>query len=82
MAFGVALLGFVELVFEGDDAAGRVDRGALVDQFPHPCGKAQLMTGVTAVAAGGALRLDQPVLVKAAQEPWVVPSMSAARPMV
>jgi O-methyltransferase len=64
--FGVALLRFVELVFEGDDAARRVDRGALVDQFPHPCGHTQLVAGVAAVSAGGTLRLDQPVLIEAA----------------
>ncbi len=57
--FGIAALGFVELVFEGDDAAGGVDGGALVDQFACAGGQAQLVAGVAAVAAGGALRGDQ-----------------------
>ncbi len=52
---GVASLGFVELVFEGDDAAGGVDGGAFVDEVPHSGGDAQLVAGVAAVAAGGAL---------------------------
>jgi hypothetical protein len=51
--FGTAALGDVELVFEGDDAAGGVDGGALVDQFPRPGGPAQPAAGVAAVPAGG-----------------------------
>ncbi len=52
--------GFVELVFEGDDAARGVDGGALIDQFSHPRGRPQLVAGVAAVPAGGALQGDQP----------------------
>src|SRR4051812_47598107 len=63
--FGVATLSFVELVFEGDDAAGGVDGGAMVDQFPHPGGQAQLVPGVAAVPACGTLRGDQAGLVEA-----------------
>jgi hypothetical protein len=37
-SFGDDPLGFVELVFQGDDPAGRVQGGALIDQFPHPSG--------------------------------------------
>jgi len=33
---GVDALGFFEPVFEDDDAAGGLDRGSLVDQFPGP----------------------------------------------
>src|SRR5690349_8707916 len=65
---GVVSLGFVELVFEGDDAAGGVDGRALVDEVPYPRSDAQLVAGVAAVPAGGALRGDQPAFVEAAQE--------------
>jgi hypothetical protein len=36
----VDLLGFGELVFEDDDAAGGVDRGACVDEFADAGGDA------------------------------------------
>ncbi|GAB2795951.1 hypothetical protein GCM10027199_84540 [Amycolatopsis magusensis] len=64
----VAVLCFVQLVFEGNDAARRVDGGALVDQFPHPRGDAQLVPGIAAMPAGGALGLDQAGAIQAAQE--------------
>lgn len=79
---GVELLCFVELVFEGDDSACGVQTGALVDEFPHARGDAQLVAGVVAVAAGGALRFDQFRPVQAAQATRRVPSISAARPIV
>ncbi len=60
--------GFLELVFEDDDAAGGLEGGALVDEFPGAGGQAQLVAGVAAVSAGGALRGDQFRFVEAAQE--------------
>ena len=63
---GVEVLRFVELVFEGDDAAGGVEASALVDQFPDAGGQTQLVAGVTAVAACRALRLDQFRFIEAA----------------
>lgn len=40
MLFGVEALGFAEWVFEGDDAAGRVQGGALDDpRAPKKVGK-------------------------------------------
>jgi len=66
---GVDTLGFGELVFQDDDAAGGLQRVALVDQFTGAAGQPQLVAGVAAVAAGRALRLDQPGLAQAPQEP-------------
>src|SRR5690242_21453215 len=66
--FGVDALGFFELVFEDDDAAGGLDRGALVDEFPGAGGDAQLVAGVAAVAAFGAQRGDQARFADGAQE--------------
>jgi hypothetical protein len=80
--FGVDALGFFELVFEDDDAAGGLDRGALVDEFPRAGGDAQLVAGVAAVAAFGAQRGDQAGSPMARRKAGVVPSISAARPMV
>jgi hypothetical protein len=51
--------GFFELVFEDDDAAGRLQRGALVADFSGAGGQPKLVAGVAAVAAAGALRVDQ-----------------------
>ena len=80
--FGVDALGFFELVFEDDDAAGGLDGGALVDEFAGAGGDAQLVAGVAAVAALGAQRGDQAGFAEARRKPGVVPSISAARPMV
>ena len=44
--FGVDALSLLELVFEDDDAAGGLDRGALVDELPGAGGDAQLVAGV------------------------------------
>ncbi|CAM5276865.1 hypothetical protein SVIRM249S_07021 [Streptomyces viridochromogenes] len=57
-----------ELVFEDDDAAGGLDGGALVDELASPGGDAQLIAGVTAVAALGAQRSDQAVLAESSEE--------------
>ena len=66
--FGVRPPGLVELVFEGDDAAGGVEGGAVVDQGASASGEAQLISRVAAMAAGRALRLNQTGLAQAAQE--------------
>ena len=44
--------GLLELVFEDDDPACGFKRGAVVDHFAGPCGQAELVAGVAAVAAG------------------------------
>jgi len=80
--FGVDALGFLELVLEDDDAAGGVDGSALVDEFAGAGGDTQLVAGVAAVAALGAQRSDQGASPMARRKPGVVPSISAARPIV
>jgi hypothetical protein len=45
-------VGFGELVFQDDDAAGGLQRIALVDQFAGAAGQPQLIAGVAAVPAG------------------------------
>ena len=60
--------GFLELVFENDDAARGVESGALVDQFAGAGSQAELVTGVAAVSAGRAVRRDQFRLVQTAQK--------------
>src|SRR3954447_12434382 len=57
--FGVEALGFFELVFEDDDAAGGLDGGAVVDEFAGAGGDPQLVAGVAAVSARGAERGDE-----------------------
>jgi hypothetical protein len=52
---GIDGVGISELVFEDDDAACRIERGAMVDQFTCPCRDSQLIAGVAAVSALGAL---------------------------
>jgi len=69
LELGVDALGFGELVFQDDDAAGRVQCGALVDQVAGALGQAQLVAGIAAVAAGRALRSEEFGGVQAAQEP-------------
>jgi hypothetical protein len=49
--FFVDALGFFELAFEDDDAAGGLDRGALVDELTGAGSDLQLVAGVAAVAA-------------------------------
>ena len=48
--FGVDRLGFGELIFEDDDAARGIQRGAAVDQFAGPGGDPQLIAGVATVS--------------------------------
>ena len=66
--FGVEALGFLELVFEDDDAAGGLDGGAVVDEFPGAGGDAQLVAGVAAVAALGPQGGDQPGFADGSEE--------------
>jgi hypothetical protein len=54
--FGVDGVGLSELIFKDDDAARRIEGGAVVDQFTSPCCDPQLISGVAAVSAVGALR--------------------------
>lgn len=82
MMFGVDAPGLFELVLEDDDAAGGLDGGAVIDEFPGPGRDAQLIAGVAAVAAlgtQGVMRRASPI---ARRKPRVVPSISVARPMV
>src|SRR5690242_21864189 len=60
--------GFLELVLEDDDAAGGGHVGALMAQVSGPGGEPQLVAGVAAVPAGGAVRVDQFRLAEPAQE--------------
>jgi hypothetical protein len=66
--FGVDALGFFELVLEDDDAAGGVDGGALVDEFPGAGGNAQLVAGVAAVSACGTQWCDEAGFADRAEE--------------
>ena len=70
MKFGVDGVGLSELIFKDDDAARRVERGAAVDEFTNPRRDPQLIAGVAAVSALGALRCQKFRLVEASQEPW------------
>jgi hypothetical protein len=80
--FGVDALGLFELVFEDDDAAGGLDRGSLVDQFPGAGRDAELVAGVAAVAPSERSGVIRPASPMARRKPRVVPSISAARPIV
>lgn len=80
--FGVEALGFLELVLEDDDAARGLDGGSLIDEFPGAGGNAQLVAGVASVSALGAQRVISRCSPMARRKLWVVPGMSAARPMV
>src|SRR3954469_8127869 len=65
---GVDALGFFELVFEDDDAAGGLDGGAAVDEFAGAGGDPQLVAGVAAVSARGAERGDEAGFADGAEE--------------
>src|SRR5215218_4222538 len=65
---GIHALGLLELVLEDHDAAGSLDRSALVDKLPGPGGDAQLVAGVAAVSAGGTQRGDQTGIAQGAEE--------------
>ncbi len=56
MKFGINGVGISELIFEDDDAARRIEGGAVIDQFTSPRRDPQLIAGVAAVSALGALR--------------------------
>ena len=58
--------GFLELVFEDDDAAGGVDGGALVDEVAGAHRDPQLAAGEAAVAALGAQGGDEALFVEGA----------------
>ena len=58
MKVGVGGVRFGQLIFKDDDAARRVECGALVDEFTDPGCDAQLVAGVAAVTAFGALRCE------------------------
>lgn len=68
MKFGVYCLGLSELIFQDDDAARRLQRGAVIDQFTSPRRDPQLIAGVAAVSALGALWGEEFRLVEASQE--------------
>lgn len=68
LEFGVDASGLGELVFEDDDAARGIERGALVDQFAGPGGEPELVSGVAAVAALRASGGEQLRGVEAAKE--------------
>jgi hypothetical protein len=65
---GVDAPGFVELVFQDDDAPRGVEGSAVVDQRPDPSGQPQLIAGVAAVSSGRALRDEQLHLIEAAEK--------------
>lgn len=79
---GVDALGFLKLVFEDDDPACRLDRGAAVDEFTRTGRDTQLIARVAAVSTLGAQWRDQPCFAEDRRKPGVVPSISAARPIV
>ena len=58
LEFGVNGLGLSELVFKDDDATRCIEGGAAIDQFTSPRGDPQLIAGVAAVTALGALRSE------------------------
>ena len=68
LEFGVDASGLGELVFEDDDAACGIERGALVDQFAGSGGDAELVSGVAAVPALRASGGEELRGVEAAEE--------------
>jgi len=68
--FGVDGVGLSELIFKDDDAARRIEGGTAVDQFTSPRGDPQLIAGIAAVSALGALGCEKFGLVEASQESW------------
>ncbi|MDT5142135.1 MAG: hypothetical protein QOD02_2710, partial [Mycobacterium sp.] len=56
--FSVDGVGFSELIFKDDDAARRIEGRTAVDQFTSPGRDPQLIAGVAAVSAFGALRCE------------------------
>ncbi|WP_455710521.1 hypothetical protein [Rhodococcus globerulus] len=68
LEFGVDTAGFGELIFENDDAARRLQRGAAGDEFVGAGGDTELVAGVAAVPAVGALRGEEFRGVETTQE--------------
>ena len=68
LKLGVDAAGFGELVFEDDDSARGLERGAGGDEFVGAGGDAQLVARVAAVPTGGALRGEEFRGIEAAQE--------------
>src|SRR5690242_5447740 len=68
LVFFVDAPGLFELVFEDDDAAGSLDRSALVDEFAGASGDLQLVAGVAPVAALRAQGRDQAGFTERPQE--------------
>ena len=66
--FGVDTSGFGELVFEDDDAARGLQRGTTGDEFVGAGGDTELVAGVAAVSALGALGGEEFRGVETAQE--------------
>lgn len=66
--FGVDTSGFGELVYEDDDAARRLQGGTAGDEFMGAGGDTELVAGVAAVSAVGALRGEEFRGVETAQE--------------
>lgn len=68
MKFGVHCVGLSELIFKDDDAARRVERGAVIEEFTGPGRDPQLIAGVAAMSALGALGSEEFRLIEASQE--------------
>jgi hypothetical protein len=66
--FGVDTAGFGELIFEDDDPARRLQRGTAGDEFVGAGGDTELVAGVAAVPAIGALRGEEFRSVETTQE--------------
>ncbi len=79
---GDALVGCGELVFEADDADGRGEGHVLVEQFADLEGEAEFGAAVTALPAGGAVRVSSPAASRLRRKAGCTPSSSVARPMV
>ena len=61
-------VGLGELVLKDDDAAGGFQRGALIEELTGSGRDPQLISGVPAVSAFGALRSQELCLVKAPEK--------------
>src|SRR6476659_8217565 len=61
-------LGGGQLVLQSNDRLGRGQGVTVVEQAPDAGGEQELLAGVAAVTAGGAVRLQHPRAVEAAEE--------------
>jgi hypothetical protein len=57
------------LVFETDDAARGIQAETFVEEVSDSAGQTQLVAGIAAMTTGRTLRIDQPRLIQAPQEP-------------